>query len=300
MKKGMEHRRSVQGWIFTSPYLIFSLIFFVFPLIMSVVLVFFDWNMISPDKTFVGLGNFKEALTSERVWNALLVSYKFMITFIPGVIIVSLILALIVNALPWLKSLFSVGYFLPYLTSGVAMSLFIQGFLSYTSPLNVFLRSTFGSSPSWLQQPTLAVLVITAMIIWKMAGYYALIFLAGLQGIPHDIYEAASLDGANSWQKFWYITLPMLYPALYTVLIMATGLVFGIFTEPYVLTNGGPKLATQTWQLEIYYQSFELFRSGYGATVALLNAIVTFVSIGIIRRITESRGRRYGWDVSNK
>jgi multiple sugar transport system permease protein len=296
MNRSMEHRRNAHGWLFSSPYLLFTLIFFLLPLVMSVLLVFFDWNMISPEKVFVGLGNFKEALTSNRVWNAFLVSYKFMIVFVPGVMATSLILALIVNALPWFKSFFSVGFFLPYLVSGVALSLFVRGFLSYTSPLNVFLRSVFGSSPSWLHNSTLAVLVITAMIIWKMAGYYALILLAGLQGIPSDIYEAASLDGANSWQKFWSITVPMLYPALYTVLIMAVGLVFGIFTEPYVLTNGGPQLATQTWQLEIYYQAFSLFRSGYGATMALLNAVVTFVSIWIIRRIAESRGRRYGWN----
>ncbi len=295
-RRTLERKRDIQGWIFSSPYLIFSTIFFLVPLVMSIVLVFFDWNLISPNKVFVGLKNFAEALTSVRVWNALLVSFKFLITFVPGVIAVSICLASIVNALPRFKSLFAVGYFLPYLASGVALSLFVRGILSYTSPINTFLRSTFGSSPSWLRDPTLAVIVITAMIIWKMSGYYALIILSGLQGIPHDIYEAASLDGANSWRQFWSITIPMLYPALYTILIMAVGLVFGIFTEPYVLTNGGPQLATQTWQLEIYYQAFSLFRSGYGATVALLNAVITFVTIWIIRRIAESWGHHYGWN----
>lgn len=295
MKRTLEGKQNIQGWIFSSPYIIFTLVFFLIPLIMSIILVFFEWNMISPDKTFVGLGNFKEALTSPRVLNSLVVSYKFLLIFVPTVIVVSLGLALIVNALPKLKSLFAVGFFLPYLASGVALSLFVRGVISYTSPITVFIRNNFGITPNWLANPTSAILIITAMITWKMSGYYALIFLSGLQGIPKEVFEAAALDGANAWRKFWSITIPMLYPALYTVLIMAVGLVFGIFTEPYVLTKGGPQMATQTWQIEIFYQAFDLFRSGYGATVALLNAIVTFISIWIIRRIAESWGRRNGW-----
>ncbi len=291
--------RNLRGWLLSSPYLIYSLIFFLVPLVWTVYLLFLNWNLISPVREFVGLGNFVEAFRSSRVLNAFVVSYKFMIIFVPVVMLASILLAEIVHHLPRLKPLFAVGFFLPYLASGVVTSLVVRGFLSYTSPVNTFLRHTFGSSPDWLGTPALAVLVISLMIVWKFAGYYALIFLAALQGIPFEMYEAASLDGASAWTQFWRLTLPAMYPAVYTVLILAVGLMFGIFTEPYVLTAGGPQGATQTWQLEIYYQAFQSFRAGYAATVAVINAVVTFISIVIIRRLVESWGRSLGWEGEN-
>lgn len=294
--KRQAAKKELQGWLLASPYLLFTLIFFFIPLLWSLFLVFQNWNLISPTPTFVGLANFQEALASPRVWQAFLVSYKFMILFIPLVLAAAIGLALILHLVPRFKPLFAVGFFLPYLASGVVTSLVVRGFLSYDSPLNSFLRATFGTSPDWLGDGTLATLVIVLMMVWKFAGYYSLIFLSGLQGIPTEIYEAASIDGANAWTRFWRMTLPMLYPAFYTVIILAVGLMFSIFTEPFTLTNGGPQMATQTWQLEIYYQAFNQFRSGYGATIALLNAVATFISILLIRRIVEAWGHRYGWD----
>lgn len=296
INKKQAIKRELQGWLLTSPYLIFTLIFFFIPLLWSLFLVFQNWNLISPTPIFIGLGNFQEALSSPRVWQAFLVSYKFLALFIPLVLAGAIGLALIIHRIPRFKPLFAVGFFLPYLASGVVTSLVVRGFLSYDSPLNTFLRSIFGTSPDWLGDGTLATLVIVFMMVWKFAGYYSLIFLSGLQGIPNEVYEAAAIDGANAWTRFWRMTIPMLYPAFYTVIILAVGLMFSIFTEPFTLTNGGPQMATQTWQLEIYYQAFNQFRSGYGATIALLNAVATFISIIIIRRIVESWGHRYGWD----
>lgn len=288
-------RKESQGWLMTSPYIVFTLIFFLIPLVYSVYLVFQSWNLISPTPTFVGLANFQEALTSPRIWQACLVSYKFLVLFVPLVMAASIGLALIVHHLPKFKALFVIGFFLPYLASGVVSSLIVRGILAYNSPFNTFLRSIFGTSPDWLGNGNLALLIIVVMVVWKFAGYYALIFLSGLQGIISEVYEAASLDGANAWTTFWRITLPMLYPSFYTVLILAVGISFSLFTEPFMLTNGGPQMATQTWQLEIYFQAFEQFRSGYGATVALINAVVTLITILIIRRLVEVWGRRNGW-----
>ena len=290
--------KPVHGWLLTSPYIVHTIAFFILPALWSLALIVSRWNLISPQRDFVGIGNLREAITSPRVWNALLVSYRFLAIIVPTVMIGSLILALITNALPYGKSLFAVGYFLPYLSSGVAVSVVVRGLIGFSSPINVFLRRTTGSSPNWLGDPTLATIVISGMIVWKLAGYYALIFLAGLQGIPRQVYEAAQIDGASSWRQLWSITLPMLYPSMYTVLILAVGIMFAIFTEPYTLTAGGPQGATQTWQLEIYYQAFERFRAGYGSTVALLNAVTTFLSILIIRRIMEAIGSRWGYEVT--
>ncbi|MBC7317670.1 sugar ABC transporter permease [Candidatus Bipolaricaulota bacterium] len=291
----MSTKKELGGWLLASPYLLSAILFFLIPLGWSLSLVFFDWNVISPVRTYVGLGNFREALTSTRVFKAFVNTYKFMGIIVPGVIVASLGLALLVQHLPRGKQFYAVGFFLPYLASGVAVSLVVRGILSYDSAFNEFLRSVFGSSPRWLRDPFWATLVISAMIIWKLSGYYALIFLAGLQGIPRELYEAAALDGAGPLTQFRKITVPLLYPAFYTVLVLSVGLCFGIFTEPYVLTGGGPRFATHTWQLEIYSQAFERFRAGYGATVAVLNAVITFGSILIIRRVVESWGRRLGF-----
>jgi multiple sugar transport system permease protein len=288
--------RDLRGWLLSSPYVLFTLVFFLIPLAWSIYLIFLNWNLISPVRQWVGLGNFVEALRSSAVLNAFLVSYKLMLIFVPGVLIASIAMAVIINNLPRFRPLFAVGFFLPYLSSGVVVALVVRGLLSFFGPVNTLLRQTVGTSPNWLGNPTLAVLVIAFMIIWKMAGYYALIFLAGLQSIASEMYEAASLDGAGSWTQFWSITLPQLYPALYTVLILSVGLMFAVFTEPYVLTNGGPQGATQTWQLEIFYQAFQAFRAGYAATIAVINAVVTFVSILIIRYVIESVGRHWGYE----
>ncbi len=291
----MKWRKELGGWLLASPYLLSAVLFFLIPLGWSISLVFFDWNLISPVRTYIGLSNFREALSSARVYSAFVNTYKFMAIVVPGVLVSSLSLALIVHHLPRLKQFYAVGFFLPYLASGVAIGLVVRGFLAYDSPFNEFLRQVFGSSPRWLRDPIWAVLVIGFMIIRKFSGYYAFIFLAGLQGIPRELYEAAALDGAGPFTQFRKITLPLLYPAFYTVLVLAVGLCFGIFTEPYVLTGGGPRFATHTWQLEIYYQAFERFRAGYGAAVAVLNALATFISIFFIRRIVESWGARRGF-----
>jgi multiple sugar transport system permease protein len=292
----MNKKTTWLGWLFASPYLIYTLIFFLFPLLWAVYLAFTNWNIIAPDYEMVGFQNFIEAFFSKSVRAAFLVTYKFMLMFVPIVIAGSLLLALIIHSLPRLKGLFAVGYFLPYLASGVASSIVVNGVLSYNSPLNVFFRKHLGLDIDWLGSPILAPLVIALMMAWKFVGYYALLFLSGLESIPKEIYEAAEMDGAVGWKRFWYVTIPMLYPAFYTVTILAVGLMFGIFTEPYVLTGGGPDYSTHTWQLEIYNQAFERLNAGYGTAIAIINSVVTFVSILVFRKLLEKWGARHGWE----
>lgn len=282
--------------MFASPYLVYSLIFFLFPLLWATYLAFTNWNLISPDYEFVGVQNFVQAFFSESVRAAFFVTYKFLAMFVPIAVIGALCLALIISALPRFKGLFSVAFFLPYLASGVASAIVVNGILSYNSPFNIWLRSTFGLDINWLGSPVLAALIIALMMAWKFMGYYALLFVAGLESIPKDVYEAARMDGAVGWKKFWYVTIPMLYPSFYTVTILAVGLMFGIFTEPYVLTGGGPDLATHTWQLEIYQQAFERLHAGYGTSIAVINSIVTFASILVFRKILEVWGAKHGWE----
>lgn len=148
----------------------------------------------------------------------------------------------------------------------------------------------------WFSRPWVTIFIIALMIAWKLSGYYALILFSGLNSINQEIYEAAEIDGVNKWQKFWKITFPLLYPSLLTVLILAVGLNFGIFTEVFKLTGGGPDLATNTWQMEIYNQAFVNLNSGYASSVAIVASIATFVTIFVIRSITEAWGKKNGFE----
>lgn len=292
---GMQRYFTRWGWLLVSPYLLFTLVFFVVPLGWGAWLSVYSWDLISPTREFVGLQNFTEALRSPRVHAAMLTPFKFMAIFIPTTVAAALVIALVINSVKRFQGALAIAFFLPYLASGVAVALIVRGGVDYFGPLATFLRGTFGIDPDWLGNPTLAVVTISLMMAWKFSGYDALILLAGLQSIPGELYEAANLDGATGWVKFWRITFPMLYPSLYTVIILSVGAMFSVFTEPFILTNGGPELATQTWSLEIYYQLFSSLRAGYASSIALLNAVQVFIAVFLVRRMMEWWGGRHGW-----
>ncbi|UNK21241.1 sugar ABC transporter permease [Paenibacillus sp. N3/727] len=283
------------GWLFASPYLVFSLIFFLGPLIWSFFLSFTNWDLISPTFDIVGLKNFAKALASPGVQSSFWVTYKFMLVFVPLVTIMSLGVAVLVQGLPKFRSLYLIGFFLPYLSSGVVASLIAKGFLSFNSPINVFLRDKFGLDINWLGSPMSALFIVALIIAWKFTGYYALILTSGLESIDKEVYEAAAIDGVTDRQRFWKVTLPLLYPAMYTTLILSFGVTFGIFTEVYQLTGGGPNFATNTWQMEIYNQAFKNLQAGYASAIAIMASVVTFISIFVIKKLLEMWGKRNGW-----
>ncbi|HEY8346697.1 MAG TPA: sugar ABC transporter permease [Symbiobacteriaceae bacterium] len=292
----MRKYYEVRGWLLTAPYIIYTLVFFVIPLFWAIALAGTDWNLVSPKRNFVGLDNFITAFQSPKVAAAFVNAFKFMVLFVPLTLAISLAIALLLNSLTVWGNIFTVAFFLPYLASGVAMALVTKGLIAVNSPANKLIVSLLGFQPPWLSHPWWATMVITALIAWKFSGYYALVFLAALRSIPREMYEAAALDGAGWWTQFRKITVPMLYPAFYTVIVLAVGLMFGIFTEPYVLTGGGPNLATHTWQLEIYSQAFASFKAGYASAVAILNALATFAGVAVVRWIITRWGRAYGYE----
>lgn len=292
----MRRYYEIRGWLLTAPYLIFTLVFFVIPLVWAIWLSTMNWNLISPNRTFVGFGNFVTALKSAKVAASFVNSFKFMIIFVPLSLILSLAIALLINSLTVGANLFTVAFFLPYLASGVVTSLVTKGLIAINSPINRLIVNLTGFQPPWLSDPVWATWVITVLIAWKFSGYYALIFLAALRSIPKEMYEAAALDGAGWWTQFHRITVPMLYPAFYTVVVLAVGMMFGVFTEPYMLTGGGPNLATHTWQLEIYNQAFSSFKAGYASAISILNALATFAGVALIRWLMGRWGRAYGYD----
>ena len=289
-------KAGLMGWLLNGPYLIYSLIFFLIPLIWAFWISTMDWNLMSEQKTFVGIRNFAGLFADSRVKAAFINSYRYLLPIVVLCFAGGLIIALLVSNLPdKIKGLVAVLFFIPYLTSGVATSVVVKYFFNYNSAFNTFLRDQFNLNINWLTDQRYAFAVMVGLVVWKMSGYYALFILSGIESIGDDVTEAAMLDGSTGLHKLLHITLPMIMPTLTTVIVLATGLAFGVFTEPYLLTGGGPNMTTTTWQLEIYNTSFTRFQSGYGAAMAIASAVQIFITLRIINAVTDRLNRRFGW-----
>lgn len=289
-------RSNLVGWLLNSPYLIYSVVFFLIPLIWAVWLSMMDWNLMSQNKTFVGLDNFKALFSDTKVRAAFVNSYRYLVPIVLLCFICGLVIALLVSKLPdKIKGFVAVLFFVPYLTSGVATSVVVKYFFNYNSVFNTFLRDHFDLNINWLTDKRYAFGIMVGIVVWKMSGYYALFILSGIESIGADVNEACALDGSEGFHKLFHVTLPMIMPTLTTVFVLATGLAFGIFTEPFLLTGGGPNLSTTSWQLEIYNTSFTRFQSGYGAAMAIANAVQIFITLRIINFFTDKLNRKFGY-----
>ena len=289
-------KHGLLGWLLNAPYLAYSLIFFLIPLIWAAWLSVMDWNLMSKDRKFVGLDNFKALLSDERVRAAFINSFRYLFPIVILCFIGGLVIALLVSKLPdKIKGLVAVLFFIPYLTSGVATSVVVKYFFNYNSVFNEFLRDHFNLNINWLTDERFAFWVMVFIVVWKMAGYYALFILYGIESISPEVNEACALGGSYGVHKMVHVSLTMLMPTLTTVIVLATGLAFGIYTEPYLLTGGGPNLSTSSWQLEIYNTSFTRFQSGYGAAMAIASAVQIFITLRIINFITDRLNRKFGY-----
>lgn len=296
VKSTNSRRSNLVGWLLNSPYLIYSIIFFLIPLIWAIWLSLMDWNLMSKNKKFVGLDNFKALFSDVKVRAAFINSYRYLLPIVLLCFVCGLVIALLVSKLPdKIKGFVAVLFFIPYLTSGVATSVVVKYFFNYNSVFNSFLRENFDLNINWLTDKRYAFAVMVGIVVWKMSGYYALFILSGIESIGTDVNEACALDGSKGFHKLIHVTLPMIMPTLTTVLVLATGLAFGIFTEPFLLTGGGPDLSTTSWQLEIYNTSFTKFQSGYGAAMAIANAVQIFVTLRIINFFTDKLNRKFGY-----
>lgn len=295
MKKRVKNSRSGIAWIFNLPYVLYSFIFLVIPLGWALWLSITDWNLMTPTYNVVGFKNFLALLSDEKVQASFWNSYQYLVPLVILCFVFGIGIALLTSKLPSLiKGIAAVLFFMPYLTSGVAVSVVVKYLFSYNSALNTYLRETWNWDIKWMQSGA-AFWIIVVMIAWKMAGYYALFILSAIESVPEDVYEAAELDGCGGIKKLVYIILPMITPTLTSVVVLAAGLSFAIFSEPFLLTGGGPSLSTTTWQMEIYNASFVNFNTGYGTAMAIVNAIQIFVTLQVISFIMNKINRKFGW-----
>lgn len=285
---GTAGTRRWTAYLMVAPYVAHLLLFFGYPLAFSVVLVFYQWDVITPME-FVGLRNFARLFQDDLFFRALLNTGLFLSIHIPLQIVVALFSAELLNMKLPARGIFRTVYFLPVVVSGVAITILFQQLFAFeTGYINGVLTALGGERVPWLVSPEWAMPSIALMATWKNVGLYVILFLAGLQKIPETLYEVARIDGANTWQRWWNITLPMLNPTILTVVVLSTIGGFSLFIEPYLLTGGGPLNSTLSALLYIYNQAFYFNHMGYAAALGLFFALVIFGVVLLQRRYVEA------------
>ncbi len=277
------------GYLFLLPYFLLFGTFLLLPLGYGLALSFIRWELISPaPPEFAGLANYTEVLHSKYFWKALCATFRFVIMTVPLVTAGGMIIALGINALPrGRQAVFRAVYFLPTIISiSVAGILWRWFFNSEFGLFNSWL-SGIGVKVSWLSDPRWAMKSIVFMTFWWTVGGPMVILLAGLQHIPEQYHEAASLDGANALQRFFHITLPLLRPVLLFVAVMNIIASFQVFGQALIITRGGPELSTRVLVQYIYETAFTHYRIGYGAAMSWLLFLViagfSFIQFRLMR-----------------
>jgi multiple sugar transport system permease protein len=264
------------AYLFLAPYMAFFLLFIVLPLVGGLALGFFDWELISgrPPR-FIGLGNYAEAMRSDYFWMAIVATFKFVILIVPLTIGIAMPIAVgIHGAGTGRQGFYRAAYFLPGVISISVAGLIWRWF--YTTEFGLFnaLLAGFGVKVGWLNSPDMAMLSIAIMTLWWTVGGPVIILGAGLNEIPRQYYEASRIDGANAWQQFRHITLPLLKPVLLFVVVMNIITSFQVFGQTFMITRGAPEFSTRVMVQYIYETAFAQYRMGYGTAMSWLLFIV--------------------------
>jgi multiple sugar transport system permease protein len=287
-------RDTVAGYLFIAPSLIHLLVFVVGLMIASAVYSTWRWDLLTPPVP-VGLRNYVDLLHDRLFWLALRNTLYFVALTLPGGIIVSLALALAINTRLKGMTLFRSAYFLPYIVSMVAVAVVWRWVYNGDFGLLNWFLGLFGiDKVDWLGNPATAMPAVAAMFVWKNLGWNMTLFLAGLQGIPQHLYEAAALDGAGRWQQFRHVTWPLLAPTTFFVTVTTIIGNFQVFDAIYLMTQGGPGRSTQVYIYLLYNHAFRFFNMGYAAAMAWVLCLILAVLIFVQFRVL---GRRVQYDL---
>ncbi|WP_220729859.1 carbohydrate ABC transporter permease [Streptomyces radicis] len=274
--------RARDGWAalgFLSPMVIGFGLFMVYPLIASIVVSLYDWPVFG-ERTFVGLDNYRSLLDASTFWTVLRNTLVFVLAYVPANIAISLGLAVWISPRIRGRGLYRALFFLPAVTPLVANAVVWQVIFSPGGfAASTWSSVTGGEAPNFLGSSTWAMAVVVMLSLWQGIGYNLLIFSAGLDALPEDVMEAATLDGAGTVRRFWSIVLPLLSPSLFFALVMTLISSFQVFAQPFVLTGGGPGDATETLVTYLYRTGFERFDMGMASAVA-------WVVFGLIMLVT--------------
>ncbi|MEU6731435.1 sugar ABC transporter permease [Nonomuraea wenchangensis] len=272
-------RDPVTGLLFVLPMLVLFLIFRIFPSLGAAGMSLTNWN-IGGDWEFVGAANYARLLDDVNFWLSLRVTLVYVAVYVPLTLLVALGTALLLNQVVFLRGLFRGMLFLPYVTSFVLAGIIWRWIYEFDGLINGLLAKADLGPVAFLEQSGVVLPALAVVSVWKGFGYSMLILLAGLKAIPSSYMEAARVDGASAWQRFRRITLPLLKPTIFFVVVIETISAFQTFDTVYVMTGGGPARATYTLIYGIYDYGFRSFDFGYAATLGMvLFAIVLIVSL---------------------
>ena len=295
-EKSRERRRNERSFLSASPFLTASLIgfaiFYFAPMVISVVISLTDWNgldrLLAPgfmEEHFIGLDNYKAILTGAEFWKVLKNTLVYIVLYIPLMLTTSTAIAALLSRQRRGVGAFRVLYYIPVLTSWVAASLIWKSLLSPQYGAMNGILAIFGmEGPGWLTDEKWAMPAIVLVSVWKDMGFFGLILLSGMIGIDRTYYEAAEIDGAGSWTRFLKITLPLLTPALFYVLIVSLINSFQLFPQIMIMTDGGPNGATQVMMERIYKYGFRYYRMGYASAFSWILFIVIMVCTAVQMR----------------
>ncbi len=283
--KNTNQEQTFWAFIFLVVPLILLSIFVFFPIIFAFIVSFYDWNLLLPDKPFIGLANYIEVLKDPVFMKAVKNTVIYTMGVVPTQTLLALFLAFMMNRKFKGRTFFRVAFYLPAITSSVVTSIIFVWIYSRPGLLN-YLLSQIGinSEIDWLTNPNTVLFSIMALNIWTTSGYFMISFLAGLQNIPVSLYEAAEIDGASTWTQFWKITFPMVRPVTYFVVVMSLIGCFQVFDQVFVMSSGGPDNASTTMSYYAYKNSFKYFRFGFGAAAAVILAIIIFATTWLQKR----------------
>lgn len=296
-KTKFQIRRAIWGYIFALPWVLGLIIFWGGPILASIYYGFTHYEVPGSPR-FIGLENYVQAFTKDDLfWPSLSRTFQFTAMYVPVAVLGALLLAVLLNQGLKGTTFFRTLFFMPHLIPAVALAvLWIYLLQPKFGPINQILRGIgIENPPNWLAAKSSALYGVTLINVWAaIGGNTMLIFLAGLQGVPRELYEAAQMDGAGAWSKFRNVTLPLLTPTIFFNLVLAVIGALKVFSTAWVATQGGPSYATWFFALHIYTEAFQYFHLGYASALAWVLAVIllifTFIQVRTSRRWVHYEG----------
>ena len=294
-REAVSRNEKAAGWIFILPATVCWLIWFLYPFLQCVGMSFLDYNYLKPKaRAFVGLDNYIHMFQDPKFLLALKNTLWFVAVTVPVVTVLALALALILNSSFRGRGVFRTISFIPYTISGVAVATVFMHLFVKDSAVTVFFFRLGVENVTWYASIHLVMPFISILFIWQMVGFYTVYYLAGIQTIPAQVYEAAVIDGAGKWKTFRYITLPLLKPTTYLVVVYAIIQAFKVYDQIAAICGGAggglgsPAGASSTLLTYFYMNSFNYYKVGYGCAVAIVLLLI-IVAVNLIQnRITDS------------
>lgn len=281
----MTRRQNRYGYGFIMLWLIGLFVFTLIPMLFSLFLSFCKWDIVTGLSTiqFIGLENFQKIFDDSKFYKALEVTFKFCLISIPFYQIASLVVAMLLNMRIKFMRTFRLIFFLPSIIPTIASSMIWTQILGKDGLINQGLALIGIQGPAWLNTPSTALYGLILMGVWGI-GNTIIIYLSGLQGVGEELYEASSIDGANSFQRFFKITLPMISPTIFFNVVMAVISSFQYFTQAFVMTEGGPLNSTLFYNLYLYTKAYKELKMGYAAALAwIMFIIILFFTLLVIK-----------------